>query len=103
MLTIANSYTLNPEQQQVFDLVMSGQNVFFTGSAGKSFLLDCIIKGLSEKYHGKKECIAVTATTGIAASLIGGQTLNSALGIGAVNTYNDFRPMSYEQLDNGEH
>ena len=89
---------LNAEQQEVYDLVMQGNNVFFTGSAGtgKSFLLENIIKGLTDKYNGQKDAFAVTATTGIAASLIGGQTLNSALGIGAINTYHDFKPMSNE-------
>ncbi|CUA67673.1 hypothetical protein RSOLAG22IIIB_07517 [Rhizoctonia solani] len=71
---------LSEEQKYVFDKVMSGENVFFTGSAGtgKSVLLRAIIAALG----GPSYEVAVTASTGIAATNIGGQTLHSFAGVG---------------------
>ncbi|MBW0499447.1 hypothetical protein O181_039162 [Austropuccinia psidii MF-1] len=71
----------SPDQAQVFDAVCRGESVFFTGSAGtgKSFLLKFIIDYLRRKKHLN---VQVTASTGIAASLIKGTTLHSFAGIG---------------------
>lgn len=71
---------LSPEQQQVFNKVKAGENVFFTGSAGtgKSVLLREIITWLRE--NGKT--FAVAASTGIASVNIGGCTLHSWAGVG---------------------
>eukprot|EP00026_Physarum_polycephalum_P005071 Phypoly_transcript_05097.p1 GENE.Phypoly_transcript_05097~~Phypoly_transcript_05097.p1 ORF type:complete len:638 (+),score=81.36 Phypoly_transcript_05097:52-1965(+) len=71
---------LGPEQQQVLELVLKGENVFFTGSAGtgKSFLLDRITRGLQKQNKN----VALTAATGIAAVNIGGTTLHKWAGIG---------------------
>ncbi|KAF9023412.1 hypothetical protein BDZ89DRAFT_166822 [Hymenopellis radicata] len=70
---------LSPEQQDVLRRVSSGQNVFFTGSAGtgKSILLNEIIKTL--RNSGKTT--AVTASTGIASVNLKGTTLHSWAGI----------------------
>lgn len=86
---------LSDEQEAVLRLVRSGANVFFTGSAGtgKTFLLERIVQELREKYADDarfKACVAVTATTGIAATHIGGQTLNAALGLGMPQRVSDF-------------
>jgi len=94
---------LSQEQAEVVRLVCDeGRNVFFTGNAGtgKSFLLEHIIRRLRAKYGEAefKERVAVTATTGIAATHIGGQTLNAALGVGALNSYRDFRGMFAPQF-----
>ncbi|KIK60685.1 hypothetical protein GYMLUDRAFT_244259 [Collybiopsis luxurians FD-317 M1] len=67
--------TLNAEQTMVYRMVVNeGKSVFFTGPAGmgKSLLLQVIIQALGEKYLHNKEAVAVTASTGIAASNIGG-------------------------------
>lgn len=88
---------LSPEQEEVLELVKRGNNVFFTGHAGtgKSFTLEAVIEELRTRYaHRFSSAVAITATTGIAASHIGGQTLNAALGIGAVNHYRDFASMA---------
>lgn len=71
---------LSPEQQEVLQRVKTGQNVFFTGSAGtgKSVLLREIIKWCD----GNDVRLAVTASTGIAAVNIGGSTLHSFAGVG---------------------
>ena len=87
---------LNEQQREVLRLVDAGCNVFFTGSAGtgKSFMLERIVERLRER-HGDdfRRRVAVTATTGVAATHIGGQTLNSALGLGAPSLVGDFRSL----------
>lgn len=62
---------LNSSQVEALDLVDRGFNVFITGGAGcgKSFLL----RALREKY---KELV-ITASTGVAALNVGGQTVHS--------------------------
>jgi ATP-dependent DNA helicase PIF1 len=93
---------LSDEQVKVFKMVVEeGKNVFFTGSAGtflplpfflcisfpgersdadaagllgtgKSLLLKAIITALKKKHASKPEVVSVTASTGMAASNIGG-------------------------------
>jgi len=59
---------LTDEQKQVLSEVKNGSNIFFTGSGGtgKSFLINVIRKCLPN------DTCFVTASTGVAASLIGG-------------------------------
>ena len=74
----AQMQNLNDEQKGVLDACINGRNVFFTGSAGtgKSFLLKKIIATLPP------DGTVATASTGVAACLIGGVTLHSFCGIG---------------------
>ncbi|QRV74470.1 ATP-dependent DNA helicase PIF1 [Ceratobasidium sp. AG-Ba] len=74
---------LSAEQNHVLEMVLDGESVFFTGSAGtgKSVLLREIIRQLQNQ--GKN--VAVTASTGIAAINIGGKTLHSFAGVGLGN------------------
>ncbi|XP_055386721.1 ATP-dependent DNA helicase PIF1 [Condylostylus longicornis] len=67
------------EQKQVLQMCISGKSVFFTGSAGtgKSFLLRKIISSLPP------DSTIATASTGVAACLVGGVTLHSFAGIGS--------------------
>jgi ATP-dependent DNA helicase PIF1 len=92
---------LSEEQVRVLRMVVDeGKNVFFTGSAGtllciflihakgrcidgdavdlagtgKSLLLRAIIMALKKKHKSKLEAVSVTASTGMAASNIGGIT-----------------------------
>jgi len=76
--------SLNETQRSVYDLVMKGKSVFFTGSAGtgKSYLLRVIAKSLRKKFP---EGLFVTASTGVAAIQVGGQTVHSFAGIGLGN------------------
>jgi len=74
---------LHEEQKKFFSLIINdnNQSVFFTGCAGtgKTFLL----KKLIEHYQTyTNKCVYVTASTGIAASHIGGTTIYSFAGIG---------------------
>lgn len=80
----ASRVQLSDEQKKVYDLVMSGRSLFFTGSAGtgKSVLLREIIRGLKEHYGQSEMAVAVTALTGLAAVNIGGQTVYRFAGIG---------------------
>jgi ATP-dependent DNA helicase PIF1 len=73
---------LNDEQEGVLNVVKSGANVFFTGTAGtgKSYLLCHIIAELRKQY--RPDQIAITAPTGIAAVNVGGQTIHSFVGCG---------------------
>jgi len=67
-------------QATALKILKAGQNVFLTGSAGagKTYLLNQYIAYLRE--HGIS--VAVTASTGIAATHIGGQTIHSWSGMG---------------------
>jgi ATP-dependent DNA helicase PIF1 len=68
--------TLSAEQQRVLDMVLKDKkSLFFTGSAGtgKSVLLRAIIDEMETIYG---PMLAVTASTGIAATNINGCTLH---------------------------
>ena len=69
---------LSAAQRRTLDAVKDGKSVFFTGGAGsgKSFLLGQIRRVLPAA------TTAMTASTGAAACLIGGQTLHSFAGMG---------------------
>ena len=72
---------LSAKQKQAVYSVEDGDNIFITGSAGtgKSFLLQYLKRNyLSSGLH-------VTASTGIAAINVGGQTIHSWSGIGLGN------------------
>ncbi len=74
-------------QEQALKILKSGQNVFLTGSAGtgKTFLLNKFIE-----YLKKRETkVGVTASTGIAATHLGGRTIHSWAGIGINQEMND--------------
>lgn len=68
--------SLSKEQREVLALVKTGASIFFTGSAGtgKTFLLKRIINALPPN------STFVTASTGIAATHIGGSTVHSFAG-----------------------
>jgi len=70
---------MNEGQLRAFQLARNGFNLFITGSAGvgKSYLLRMIIEELL-----KEKTVAVTASTGTAAHIIGGITLHSWLALG---------------------
>jgi hypothetical protein len=74
---------LSPEQEEILRLIMSGENVFFTGSAGtgKSVLMREAIRQLKGKHPAG---VYTTASTGMAASNLGAgaSTLHSFAGLG---------------------
>jgi len=75
------SPTLSPEQRDILQLVLEGNNVFFTGSAGtgKSFLLKEMVRILKLRFPNQ---VFLTASTGIAGCNIGGTTVHSFASIG---------------------
>ncbi|KAM5241117.1 ATP-dependent DNA helicase PIF1 isoform 1-T1 [Hipposideros larvatus] len=70
---------LSEEQAEVLRVVLKGQSIFFTGSAGtgKSYLLKRILGSLPPTGT------VATASTGVAACHIGGTTLHAFAGIGS--------------------
>ncbi|KAH9834817.1 PIF1-like helicase-domain-containing protein [Rhodofomes roseus] len=75
-----DTVALNDEQRKILQMVVDeGKNVFFTGAAGtgKSLLLRAIISALRRKHAKKAEVVSVVASTGMAASNIGGMTIHS--------------------------
>lgn len=74
-------------QSQALKILKSGQNIFLTGSAGagKTFLLNEFIGYLKEK----KIKVSITASTGIAATHLGGITVHSWSGMGIERKLDD--------------
>lgn len=73
-------FVYNMKQVEAFDILKSGYNTFLTGApgSGKTFLLNKYIDYL-KKNHA---VVSITASTGIAATHMGGVTLHSWSGIG---------------------
>ena len=71
-------------QSRALEIMLAGNNVFLTGAAGsgKTYVLNEFIK----KSRGKNKRVAITASTGIAATHLGGTTIHSWSGIGMKNT-----------------
>ncbi len=67
-------------QQEAFDLLKMGHNVYLTGAAGsgKTYLLNKYIGFLKNKKVG----VGITASTGIAATHMNGRTIHSWSGMG---------------------
>ncbi len=74
-------------QKEVLDILKMGHNVFLTGSAGsgKTFLLNQYINYLRNKNIN----IGITASTGIAATHMGGVTVHSWSGMGIKDKLSD--------------
>lgn len=83
-------------QQDAIDLMLSGKSVFLTGEpgAGKTYTLNKFI----EYARSLSKRIAITASTGIAASHIDGVTIHSwsSLGIAETITDSQLSEMSYK-------
>lgn len=71
-------------QGLALEILLSGQSALLTGPAGtgKTFVLNQFIK--LAKYEG--EHVSVTATTGLAATHLGGTTIHAWAGIGVADT-----------------
>lgn len=75
-------------QSRALDILKTGANVFLTGEpgAGKTYVINQYIAWLEAAgLH-----VAVTASTGIAATHIGGMTIHSWSGVGARDTINQY-------------
>jgi hypothetical protein len=80
-------FALQMNQETAYSILRSGTNVFLTGSAGagKTYVLNKYIRHLKD--HGLH--VAVTASTGIAATHMNGTTIHSWSGIGVKDTLSD--------------
>ena len=74
------------KQQEALDILKLGNNAFITGMAGsgKTHLLNQYIDYLQQHKVG----VAITASTGIAATHLGGQTIHSWSGLGIKDSLN---------------
>lgn len=74
-------------QQEALDILKLGHNVFLTGPAGsgKTFLLNQFIEYLKKEKIG----VGITASTGIAATHMGGTTIHSWSGMGVRDVLSD--------------
>jgi len=75
-------------QSQALQVMLSGESVFLTGApgAGKTYVLNQFVA--RAKSLGKQ--VAVTASTGIAATHIGGTTIHSWSGLGIRDRLNEY-------------
>lgn len=85
------------KQKQALDILKAGRNVYLTGPAGsgKTHLLNQYIAHL--KNHNIN--VAVTASTGIAATHIGGVTIHSWSGLGINDYLSEFELEQLEQKE----
>lgn len=76
-------------QERAIEYARLGRNIFLTGPAGsgKTFVLNQIIA--EAKKEGKK--VAITASTGIAATHLGGTTIHSWSGIGIADSLSPYQ------------
>lgn len=86
-------------QREALEILKTGSNVFLTGvpGAGKSYVVNQYVKWLEDKGIYP----AITASTGIASTHIGGQTIHSFSGIGIekeIDEYKLDRIMEREKL-----
>ena len=74
-------------QQEAIEIMLSGKNVFLTGEpgAGKTYTLNEFIR----RAQAQDKRIAITASTGIAASHLGGTTIHSWSGLGIADSIHD--------------
>ena len=75
-------------QSEALDILKMGENVYLSGPAGsgKTHVLNAYVEYL--KSHAVD--VAVTASTGIAATHLGGMTIHSWSGLGVRNTLTDY-------------
>src|SRR5438309_623967 len=75
-------------QAQALRVMLSGENVFLTGppGAGKTYVLNQFI----QRAQRQGKTVAVTASTGIAATHIGGTTIHSWSGLGIRDALTDW-------------
>ena len=82
------------KQETALKLLKAGENVFLTGSAGagKTYTLNQYINYLK----ARKVPVAITASTGIAATHMNGMTIHTWAGIG-IKFFVRCRPEKYER------
>lgn len=76
-------------QQTALKIMQSGENVFLTGEAGsgKTFVLNMFIEWAKDQGSS----VAICASTGIAATHLGGKTIHSWSGLGISRQLDDYK------------
>ncbi len=77
-------------QQEALEILKMGHNAFITGAAGsgKTHLLNQYINYLED--NGAGDALGVTASTGIAATHMGGMTIHAWSGLGVRDSLSDY-------------
>jgi len=85
------------KQKRALDILKAGRNVYLTGAAGsgKTYVLNEYINYLKDRGVG----VGITASTGIAATHIGGITIHSWSGLGIRDTLSDYEIEALEQKE----
>ena len=78
-------------QTQALDILKAGRNVYLTGAAGSG--KTHVLREYIEYLKDRGVVVAVTASTGIAATHLGGMTIHSWSGIGVRDS------LSYEDIE----
>ena len=76
---------LNEEQKAIVDYVKKGHNVFFSGQAGTG--KSAVFQALRESLGVVDDRVLFAATTGLAATAIGGRTLHNLFGVGCARGF----------------
>jgi len=74
---------LNDEQEKAFNLFVGGKSLCLTGPAGTG--KSHIIKHITKYCIANNKVFAITALTGVAASLVSGQTIHKWTGLGLID------------------
>ena len=84
-------------QAEALDILKLGHNIFLTGPAGsgKTFLLNQYVNYLKKNHIA----VAVTASTGIAATHLNGRTIHSWCGMGINDSFNKEQMRSLKDRD----
>ncbi len=93
-------------QAEALAILQSGASVFLTGApgAGKTYVLNEFVR----QARAEGAAVSVTASTGIAATHINGQTIHSWSGVGLANALTDnliktIRTRRKRKLQGAEH
>lgn len=88
--------TLSKGQQRGLDDAVDGKNIFITGGGGvgKSHL----VHNIKDKLEEMGREVAITSSTGISAINIGGSTIHSFLGTGALSNIRSVKKLPVDNL-----
>jgi len=86
------------EYERIISLLDSKQNVFLTGGAGTG--KTTLTRKIIEHYSAEGRKIAKLASTGMAATLIGGQTLHSFLDLGIADSIEELERQGRLEIKN---
>ncbi len=86
------------EHERITSLLDAKQNVFLTGGAGTG--KTTLTRKVIDHYEGEGKKVAKLASTGMAATLIGGQTLHSFLDLGIADSIEELEQKGKLEIKN---